>query len=187
MAVHVQCSGCGKAYSLQDTMAGRRVKCPACGATMEVPAAGLPGDIPVVEPLAAAGPGANAALQIKLIGIFDIIAGGLSILWGLLMIFGIIGVLTGAMEEDPDAPPAAVMIGLYIGMLVLSIGAGIVEILAGVQVLKRRPGSRKLALVAAIVCCASAWGCCIWPLTLAAGIYSLVALNKDSVKTALGG
>ena len=139
MAIRIQCSGCGKAYSLQDAMAGRRVKCPACGATMEVPAAGLPGDVLFAEPLAAAGPGANAALHIKLIGIFDIIAGGLSILWGLLMIFGIIGVLTGAMEEDPDAPPAAVMIGLYIGMLVLSIGAGIVEILAGVQVLKRRP------------------------------------------------
>jgi len=189
MAIRIQCSGCGKAYSLQDTMAGRQVKCSGCGTVLQVPAGSPFSGEPLGQAAApsALAPGANAALHVKLIGIFDIIAGGLSILWGLLMVFGIIGVLTGAMEEDPNAPPAAVMIVLYIGMLILGIGAGIVDILAGVRVLKRRPGSRKLALVAAIVCCASAWGCCIWPLCLAAGIYSLVALNKDSVKAALGG
>jgi len=186
MAVHVQCGGCGKAYSLQDAMAGRRVKCPACGATIEVPAAGLPGDVPVVEPLAAAAAGGAAALHIKLIGIFNIVAGGLSILWGLMMVFGIVGVLTGAMERDPDTPPEAVMLALYAVMIILGGGGGAVEIWAGVQVLRRARGARKLVLVSAILCCASLWSCCVWPLTLGAGIYSLVVLNKDSVKAALG-
>ena len=186
MAIRIQCSGCGKAYSLQDAMAGRRVKCPACGATIDVPAAGLPGDIPDVEPLAAAGPGANAALHVKLIGIFDIIAGALNAAWAGLMVVEVLAVAFGAFESDPDFP-APVAVILFLGMFVLSAAAAVFLIVTGVRMLKRRPGSRKLALVAAIVCCASAWGCCIWPLTLAAGIYSLVALNKDSVKAALGG
>ena len=186
MAVHVQCGGCGKAYSLQDAMAGRRVKCPACGATIEVPAAGSPADIPVAEPLAAAATAGPAALHLKLIGIFNIIAGVLNGLWAGLMVLEVFAVLFGAFEADPDFPAPVAAI-LFLGMFVLSAAAAVFLIVTGVRMLKRAPGSRKLGLAAAIVCCASVWGCCIWPLCLAAGIYSLIALNKDSVKAALGG
>jgi len=40
MAIRVECDGCGAVMNVQDSMAGRRGKCPKCGATIAVPAAG---------------------------------------------------------------------------------------------------------------------------------------------------
>lgn len=40
MAIRVKCDGCGAVMNVQDSMAGRRGKCPKCGATIAVPAAG---------------------------------------------------------------------------------------------------------------------------------------------------
>ena len=38
MAIAVFCSGCQKSYRVKDELAGRRVKCPACSAAIQVPA-----------------------------------------------------------------------------------------------------------------------------------------------------
>lgn len=36
MSVRLECS-CGKKLSIKDEMAGRRIKCPACGAVLTIP------------------------------------------------------------------------------------------------------------------------------------------------------
>ncbi|MFH0965817.1 MAG: hypothetical protein V2A58_17610 [Planctomycetota bacterium] len=38
MAIKVECGGCGKTFSVKETMAGKRGKCPACGNAIVVPA-----------------------------------------------------------------------------------------------------------------------------------------------------
>lgn len=40
MSISVACPGCGKRYRMKSAMAGRAVPCKACGATLNVPAAG---------------------------------------------------------------------------------------------------------------------------------------------------
>ncbi|MBW3539868.1 MAG: hypothetical protein KY476_06330 [Planctomycetes bacterium] len=39
MSIKATCSGCGKVLKAPDSAAGRRAKCPACGAPIEIPAA----------------------------------------------------------------------------------------------------------------------------------------------------
>jgi len=48
MAARVQC-GCGATYDLKDEYAGRTVKCPRCGAAIQVPAASSPAVQPAFE------------------------------------------------------------------------------------------------------------------------------------------
>ncbi len=40
MAIRVQCSSCGATMNVKDELAGKRGKCPKCGAVIDVPAAG---------------------------------------------------------------------------------------------------------------------------------------------------
>ena len=40
MTIAFQCSGCGSALRVPDTMAGRRGKCPKCAAVNSIPGAG---------------------------------------------------------------------------------------------------------------------------------------------------
>jgi len=56
MPIDFACPGCAKRYQVADHLAGRRVRCKACDATLEVPAAdaldlGIVTDEPVVPPL----------------------------------------------------------------------------------------------------------------------------------------
>lgn len=37
MSIKVQCDGCAKRFSAADKLAGKRVKCPSCGAAIEIP------------------------------------------------------------------------------------------------------------------------------------------------------
>lgn len=49
MAISLKCDGCGAVMNVHDSMAGQRGKCPKCGATIEVPAAGAPAAEPPTE------------------------------------------------------------------------------------------------------------------------------------------
>jgi len=40
MPISVQCTQCGKTLKVPDTMAGKRGKCPGCGAVIAIPGAG---------------------------------------------------------------------------------------------------------------------------------------------------
>ncbi len=51
MAIRVKCAGCGVVLNVKDEMAGRRGKCPRCGATLEIPVVGSVGAWPGPSPL----------------------------------------------------------------------------------------------------------------------------------------
>ncbi len=43
MPIRAKCDSCGKAYSLKDSLAGKRIRCPACRGVVHVPQAGSQG------------------------------------------------------------------------------------------------------------------------------------------------
>ncbi|MBI2825293.1 MAG: zinc-ribbon domain-containing protein [Planctomycetia bacterium] len=53
MPVRVTCSGCQAKFRIADEYAGKKAKCPKCGAVFRVPAAAEPPPIPVVPPVSA--------------------------------------------------------------------------------------------------------------------------------------
>ncbi len=78
-------------------------------------------------------------------------------------------------------PPPLIMLVV----LVLSAACGIVELVAGIMLLKRTPGARTLGLVSGFVSCVSVWGCCVYPFCLAAGIFTLILLFKEQYRLLL--
>lgn len=56
MPIPVKC-GCGKSLSAPDSLAGKRAKCPACGAPVAIPAAGAPA--PAMAPSSGKAPAAG--------------------------------------------------------------------------------------------------------------------------------
>ena len=83
MAIQVTCKQCGKAYQVAEQYAGRAVQCPTCGAAIQVTIPGFvpPGpaapQMPVPPPQA---PGNGILTHIKVVGILNIVAGGVSLL-----------------------------------------------------------------------------------------------------------
>lgn len=59
MTVHIKCGRCKKVLKGPDNLAGKRVKCPHCGATLQIPAAKTDSDHPAPQP---AAPGGLASL-----------------------------------------------------------------------------------------------------------------------------
>jgi len=199
MPIQARCHGCGKMYNLTDDLAGKRVKCPGCGAAFLVPTAEQPLG-PTPPPAASPtqrpapippsfsqppSPPSRILTHIKVVGIFNVIVGALSGLWFLFSLMVIMAVAGGMMEGDPDAPPLAFMYALWAGIGILSLVSGIIEILAGVRLLQRHPAARRVGLVAGFVSCASLWGCCVWPFCLASGIYTLVILFREEARLLL--
>lgn len=121
--------------------------------------------------------------RLKLAGIFNIVVGSLSLLWAILMLpqafFSPV-----LARLDPEVP-RALMIGVILVMSALSAGCGVVELLAGIKLLMRGPGARKLGLISGFVSCAGLWGCCIYPFCLAAGIFTLILLFKEDYRVFL--
>lgn len=80
MVIRIQCPGCAKTLNAKDSFAGKRVKCPACQALLEIPASGSASTTPAEresqgdaflyfrEPRLVA---ADAALQAKLLQALD--------------------------------------------------------------------------------------------------------------------
>jgi len=122
-------------------------------------------------------------------GVFNIIAGALSLAWALLMVIEVFAVASGALDEqftDPDQPPKEVMIVVFAVMFFLSAAGGL-QVWGGVALLKRARNARGVGMAAAITSLASIWNCCLWPLCAAAGIYTLVILQKREVIDLLSG
>ena len=135
--------------------------------------------------------GARAKVSVgsKLVGIFNTVVGCISFGWALLCLIEIPVAFYMAAEErhrgGPAGPSPILMALIFLVMLGLSVATGIVELMAGIRVLKRREGARKLAFFSAIASLCSLWGCCAYPFCLAAGIYTLVILAREDVKQIL--
>jgi hypothetical protein len=145
------------------------------------------GDQPYAPPAEAPVPGSNVLGRLKVVAILGIILGGLSLLWALLMAVEIPLALSGALDEGrgPDDPPREVMAAVFLVLLLLSLGLGLLQILSGVRTLKRQRGARGLGLACGIASICSLWVCCLYPFCLAFGIFALVTFASDDVRRAL--
>ena len=117
-------------------------------------------------------------------GIFNIIAGVVSLLWAVFAAFVVVvGVIAtegmpGRRRDEGFWIPVAV----YGAMFLLSAVTGIIQLAAGTKVLKGSPGARNMGLASGFISCASLWGCCVYPVSLASGIYTLIILFGHDAK-----
>ena len=127
---------------------------------------------------------------IKVAGIFNIILGSLSVLWA-----GLMGLYAGLFasgaiptENGSQPPQVALLVTIFLVMAIPSLIAAVIEIVAGIKLLRRSRGARTLGIVAGFVSVLSLWsGCCLWPFGIASGIYTLVVLFRDTSRLALEG
>jgi len=172
MPHRVRCDSCGTENDLSAAVPGQAATCQNCGAAIQVPGAG-----PV--PSNQAGPLGT----VKAVAILNIVAGGLGLLWGLLMLIEAVAGATGMLPHERGDPPLALMVLICLVMLALAVAGGIFVLFAGVKLLQRKPGARKLAFAAGIVNCAGViWACCAGVLTLPVGIFTLIVLSREDVK-----
>jgi len=210
--MQVICAGCGTSYELGPEYAGKRVRCRACQAVIQVP--GLGPAQTATPPASPAGPAAEldpyrspmepgagpqpsahpysadraAAFEThrRLVGTFNIIVGVLSLLWAGVAAFVTFAVLAVGEEiQDPGDPPIETVVLFYLVISVLSLIVGILQLAAGVKVLKGSAGARSMGLVSGFISCASMWGCCVYPFCLGSGIYTLVILFGQDARTYL--
>lgn len=163
MALHVLCPECGKRYEVADEQAGGTGTCPACGTvaripTLDAPIGGRPpqGGPPAYPPYASAQvpPQPRAAaygdqayfyemavasfeVHRRLLGIFGIVVGVLSMLWAGACGLVVSLVIAGEMPNPPPEPGLEVIAAVYGVLGVLSIGTGILQIVAGISLLRR--------------------------------------------------
>jgi hypothetical protein len=132
------------------------------------------------------------ALNVKLVGIFNIIAGSLALMWALFALaMTIFMYFAFSMARPPSGPSQSdtvagwVISGMYGGMALFSVITGAVMLIAGILVLKRSRQCRTWGLVAGFLACASLWAYCLYPFVLAAGIFTLVVLFNGEVARGL--
>ena len=207
--MQVVCAGCGTPYELGLEYAGKKVRCRTCQAVIQVPAFGPSADAgawgsqagPATEQDPYRSPAATTAggqypdgvdraaafeTHRKLVGAFNIIVGILSLLWAALAGFVTFAVtVAGEAIHEPGDPPVEVIALFYLVMFVLSLIAGVIQLAAGVKVLKGSPGARNLGLVSGFISCASLWGCCVYPFCLGSGIYTLIILFGQDARSFL--
>jgi len=181
-------------------LSGTATAAPATPGFVSPGSFGPPGGVPYS--LRPSWPDPRADLHIKLAGIFNIIAGSLSALMSLAWlaylvffgaIFGHLAKMPGTSPTSTGMPPGfptdfpMAIFGIIFGVLfVFSAATSALLLIAGIKLLKRRPGARTWAIVAAIVSCCCLWNhCCVWFLCLGSGVYTLIAMLREDVKYTL--
>ncbi len=115
MSIAVECEICGKQYKLNDTLAGKKVNCKACGSAMMVPGGEDDDDVMEVDdrPARRKGAGGKKAGRGKkkssgaglMIGL--LLGGGLAVvLVGGVVIFVVMRMMSGGNPQAAQNPPA---------------------------------------------------------------------------------
>jgi len=118
------------------------------------------------------------ASHVKILGILNIVFGGLGVLIGLVvfLILGGVGAFVGAADQSPDsavAAPILVIVGTFV--LILLLVLSLPSIIAGFGLLHFKPWARILTIVLSVLHLLN------FPFGTALGIYGLwVLLNKDT-------
>ena len=210
MALHVLCPKCRARYEVADQQAGGTATCPACGTLARIPAldsaaasaasGGPEAYSPYTSPQFPPGgqmpayggrapyPGSAAAefeTHRKLIGIFGMIVGGLCLLWGLFCGFVVFCVTADVLPNQPPDVEPEVVAGIYVVCGILSGGPGLLQFLMGISLLRWKPSTRTLGIVAGAISCLSLWSCCVYPFCLGWGIYALIILCGRGATEAL--
>lgn len=122
--------------------------------------------------------------HLKVVAIFNIILGVFTFGWAFIWIAEIVLFATGQIEtENHDEMANVFTLVFIVVLLILSIAAGIVHVLAGIKLLSKKPGGRVIAIIAGIAGACSIWTCCLWPLGLGFGIYTLsIVLRAEALE-----
>jgi hypothetical protein len=88
---------------------------------------------------------------------------------------------TGLVPSTPndEVSNIAAMV-MVVFLLLLSIAAGALHLLAGIRLLRPQPGTRGLAIASGIAGTCSFWTCCLWPLAIGAGVWTLVVVLGEA-------
>ena len=105
------------------------------------------------------------------------------------MVIEIIAVMAGAFDAEPEMRemPKEALAAIFGALFLLAAVAGSIELAAGIGILLRKAWARKVGLVAGFVGALGLWGCCVWPLSLGVGVYTLVVLFKSGARAAMDG
>jgi len=135
---------------------------------------------------------------VLLAGVFNAILGGLNLLGGVggvalavLVWFTLAsemaagGVTTTYAGGPPTTMPFTgpqrwLVAGVYGGPGLLCLVATIPQMLAGIQLLRRRPSAKVWGIIAGITSCCQLWLSCFYPIALACGVYTLVVCFMPS-------
>ncbi len=119
--------------------------------------------------------------QIKLLGILNIVWGGLSLLGALTVVLTMGGmaamVASGADADSAAAGPFMAAIGLFVGLFLGIIG--LIAIIGGWGLMKFKPWSRIYMIVVSVLHLLSI------PIGTALGVFGLIVLLKEQAKTVL--
>ncbi len=199
MTISVNCTACGKVYSLKTEAAGQTFVCQVCGGQVEVPGGSQPES---AQPVADSSPtsagnfqplpgtatgsapsgGQQAALErVKLPAIFMMVIAGISIPTNLVVfLLGIFGIVSGANSGGYQGEELVIGGMFYIISGALGVIGNIV-ILVGSWKMKslKAYGFSLGAMILAMIPCNA---CCM--ITLPLSIWGLVVLNDTNVKAA---
>ncbi len=149
------------------------------------PPASLYGRPPPASPY---GPPPRRSLEphFKVVAIFNIILGVMTFGWAFIWLAELVLFATGQIEpETADEFSNLFAIVFVVVLLFLSLAAGVIHMLAGVRMLGPKPGARVVAIIAGIAGICSIWTCCLWPLGLGAGIYTLAIVLRTEAQDLL--
>lgn len=210
MPIEFRCTQCGKLLRTGDDTAGRQAQCPECGTIRTVPTPGeaQPAPVPSLAPLEggsppplgspfAAGAGGEAMHAIPSMEAFrELAAQRVRAPATALMVFAILCIILDALialggltvaililadQIQPNDPGAIVASGFYAvwGLVFLAISF---VILIGARRMKglRSYGFAMTAAILAMIPCLSS----CWLLGLPFGIWALVVISDNSVKSA---
>ncbi len=141
-------------------------------------------------------PYGNAPLLVKLVGIFTIVVAGLDIIYGVVMLMSGIFIGTGAMpipafEVNPAGgagapavppPPLAFFVWLLVFITLIAVCAGIVKLIAGIKILRRRRSAWGWGLAVGIVGCLQLWCVYFCVVPLGVGIFTIVVMSLEGVR-----
>lgn len=101
--------------------------------------------------------------------------------WAGLMAVEAVMFKQGEIPLPPDSPPLDFMVAVCVGMAILSALTMLVLLVSGLWLLlSKSTGAKVMGILTAIVQIISFWGICVYPFALAAGIYGLIVLIKES-------
>jgi DNA-directed RNA polymerase subunit RPC12/RpoP len=192
MPIEFHCAGCQKQLRVQDDAAGKRARCPQCGAIVEVPSAKSadlfdfsaepspavaappsysdnPFDAPQTANIGGAVYGqAPRSGVVTAVAVVNYVVAGLQLMCGLaFMAFGLLGarMLRNAAAQNPNVQINGVNVGLIVVIVgVVWLALAVPMLLAGYGVQKRRNWGRVLSLILA-------------GLAALGGVFQLLALN----------
>ncbi|HVT80293.1 MAG TPA: hypothetical protein VHM90_06505 [Phycisphaerae bacterium] len=132
-------------------------------------------------------PYGSAPTLTKVAAILNIVMAGIDLLYGLgMLVATIVFLIPGAVDKHEfdgnNGPPLiAIQIGLPIAFLIIS-AAGIVKLVAGIKLLRRKPGAWGWTLAGGIVGCMQIWCSYFCVLPMGIGVFTIVVCCLDTVR-----